>query len=357
MPSRESAKPLKRSRRKGGLREKETASAIARDVLSQIEQPDGRQSRHFVIGKGPRAVIGWPSKGNLISAVHCFIEGVHFDLTFTTPSELGHKLLAIALSELAASGAQPQYALMTLGVTQKLSDVFVAEFFHGTRSLASRFGVEVEGGNTSLSPQALIVHVLLMGKAHPADTLPFAAEPGDLIAVTGTLGAAAGGMNCLRQLGRPSMEPRRKIFESYVSPQPRVAESLALVKAGLPTALVDNTEGLATDLNYLVMRSDVGAYIDETMLPVSDETLDASRLITANPRLWALYGAEDYELLFTVRPENIIKVEKVLKPTGLSYSVIGEIKPKKHGVMLRTLSGELNPFQVRGWHPLVRRRK
>jgi thiamine-monophosphate kinase len=325
--------------------------------LRQIEQPDGRQNRRLVIGRGPRASVKWPSRGSLISAVHTYIEGVHFDLTYTTPNELGHKLLAVGLSELAACGAEPEYGLITLGVTQRLNDTFVAEFFHGARILGQRFGVGIAGGNTALSPQALIAHVLLVGKAHPSIELPFAARVGDMIAITGTLGAAAGGLNCLRQLGRPVMEPKRKLFQSYVSPEPRVAECRRLVAAGLPTAMVDTAEGLAADLNALASRSGVGAYIDETLLPVSDDTLHASHLITANPRLWALYGAEDYELLFTVRPENVVHIEKTLKGTGVPFSVIGEIKPKKHGVMLRTLSGELNPFHVRGWHPLVRRHK
>jgi thiamine-monophosphate kinase len=289
--------------------------------------------------------------------VHCFVEGVHFDLAYVTPQELGHKLLAIALSDLAATGAEPAYAMLTLGVTQSLTDHFVAEFFQGAGQLARKHKVAVEGGNVTNSPQALVVHVLVVAKAHPENALPFAASPGDMILVTGSLGASAAGLNCLKQIGRATMEEKREIILPHILPQPRVAESQALVKAGVVTSLVDLSEGLATDLNRLAQQSGVGALIEEAMLPVSEHTEMAGRLLPANHRLWTLYGAEDYELLFTVKPEHVVKVEKALARHPVSFTVIGQVQPKKKGVQLRTASGEVNPFEPRGWHHFVRRRK
>ena len=197
------------------------------------------------------------------------------------------------------------------------------------------------------------MHVLIVGKRGPE--IKNKPRAGDLVLVTGSLGASAGGLNCLRQLGRAVMEPKREIFLPHVRPNPRVAEALALRKAGLVSGMIDLSEGLATDLNVLADREAIGAVIDESLLPISDHTERAAMLITQNKRLWALYGAEDYEILFLARPNDVVKIEKILKRNGTAFSAIGEVTAKRDGVQLRTCSGELTPFAVRGWHNLVRR--
>lgn len=323
-------------------------------ILDSVQRQDGRTSRRFEIG-GKGATVAYPKSGSLISGVHCFVEGVHFDLTYTAPQELGHKLLAIAISDLAVAGAEPQYALITLGVTQRLNDHFVDEFFSGMRELGRNFSIDIEGGNTTLSPQALVIHVLVVGKKL-ARKVSTKAKPGDLIVVSGSLGASAAGLNCLRQIGRAVMEQKREIILPHVRPTPRVAEAIELLKSGLATSLIDLGEGLATDLNVLIERGAMGACIDESLLPIAETTERAGRLLTQNHRLWALYGAEDYELLFTARPADMVKVEKIFKRTRVPFSAIGEVTDRRQGVQLRTMSGDVTPFAARGWHHLVRRR-
>lgn len=321
-------------------------------LIRGIQGVLGKPSSRVIVGIGDDAAVAMPPKGKMVATVDTMVEGVHFDLTYTTAFELGHKALAVNLSDLAAMGATPLYALVSVGLPQSTTEHFVEELYRGIRELAKRFHVDIIGGNTVQSPSATVVDISLIGEASKAYFTRTGAKAGDLIGVTGVLGSSAAGLNCLKRLGRHNLDRFKPLMTSHLLPEPRVKESLALLKTGAVTSMIDVSDGFARDLHHIAEQSKVGALIDEKSLPVSPLAVRAAELVTANARTWALFGGEDYELLFTFDAKKEAAVKKAL---GKQFSLIGEVMPKKFGVKLRDRGGVVAPLEPRGWNHFVRR--
>jgi thiamine-monophosphate kinase len=296
------------------------------ELLDASLPPEVRAATHLQLGIGDDAAVWQPSPGEqVVVTTDSLIEDVHFRRDWTDWESLGHKSLAVNVSDVAAMGAIPKLALFSLGLegTEPLGDL--QAFYRGVGALARRHDMVIAGGDIVRSPRGLIVHVTALGETRGRRVLTRSgANAGDLIGVTGTLGASAAG---LRLLGLDAEDPRRRaatssqLVESHLRPEPRVGLGVALLENGATSAM-DLSDGLFGDLAKIIAASEVSARLNEADIPV------AAAVRALFPDEWvdlALRGGEDFELLFTapVGAWNAIDVEA--RKTGGSVTRIGEI--------------------------------
>jgi thiamine-monophosphate kinase len=267
------------------------------------------------------AVLDVPAGCQLVAAVDTILEGRHF-LPGSNPRSVGHRALAVNLSDMAAMGATPAWA--TLALTIPDADTkWLQEFSAGLLDLADAHQVALVGGDTTRGP--LTVSVQILGYLpHGSALLRSGAQAGDHIVVTGTLGDAAAGLQYLRT---PALNPGDKdavqsLVARFEYPTPRVAMGIAA--RGIASAAMDLSDGLAGDLPKLAQASGLGAVVNVDKLPLSP----ALRALAppAQARDWALGGGEDYELLFTVAPPRYVALHSAAQRLNLTLSIIGEMR-------------------------------
>ena len=256
------------------------------------------------------------------------VEGSHFLRDSIAPRDLGAKALAVNLSDVASAGGRPRYALVSLGLPRELEASFIEELYEGLREEAARFGVDVVGGNMSSVRHGLFIDIFLLGEAEEERVLlRSGARPGDRILVTGSIGDAAAGVALLLD---PGLRAANGYGESAARrrdrPEPRVREGMLIGASGLATAMIDLSDGLAGDLGHLFERSGVSARIEASALPVVPENRLLALAAGRDEWHYALHGGEDYELLFTCRPENAARLAReVREATGTPVADVGEI--------------------------------
>lgn len=274
------------------------------------------------IGIGDDAAAAEPTPGRwLLVTSDMLLEGVHFDLSYTDPYRLGRKSLAVNLSDVAAMGGEPRHFLLSLAVPPGVTVEFLDRFTEGMLDLAREHGVTLMGGDTCRSSSGLVISVTLHGEQIPELVVRRGgARPGDHVFVTGTVGDSALGLELLRQGERQGW-----VVERHLDPTPRVRAGLALARAGLPSAMIDVSDGIAADLGHILELSGVGARLVLDRLPLSPAFRALAPAVTPDPALLALTGGEDYELLFTVPAERSGEVAPLLAESGLTATPIGEI--------------------------------
>lgn len=283
---------------------------------------------HLAIGDDAAAWTPSPGTCSVIST-DALIEGVHFRLDWTDWSSLGHKMLAVNLSDIAAMGASPVLATITLGLTGSERVESLVELYRGTVNLARRHRLVIAGGDIVRSPDAITLAVTVVGEADPERLLTRSgARPGDLIGVTGTLGASAAGLALLRDATeRASAKTAELLIGAHLRPIPRVELGRLLGHAGATSAM-DLSDGLLGDLPKILVASDVSAEIDEEAVPM----LPAIRaLFPGRFRDLVLSGGEDYELLFTVRADHWTGLHQAAKEVGSTITAIGRVIPAGSG--------------------------
>ena len=246
------------------------------------------------------------------------VESVHF-LPSVDPAALGHKALAVNLSDLAACGAEPRCFFLALALP-RVDEAWLAAFSSGMFTLADAHRCVLAGGDTTRSPQGVIITVTVMGRVPRGQALlRSGARPGDDIWVSGALGDAAFGL-ALHQGGVPVAADARAAVERLERPQPQVGLGLAL--RGVATAAIDVSDGLLGDLGHILERSAVGARVEWSRVPRSDAL---RRQREADQRRFALAGGDDYELLFTAPAGRRGEVERAAAGAGVVVTCIGEV--------------------------------
>jgi thiamine-monophosphate kinase len=248
-------------------------------------------------------------------------QGVHFDLAWSDPASLGRKSLAVNLSDIAAMGGIPRYALLSLAIPAELPLEFMESFMHGFLEQAQRYDVFLIGGDTSASKAGLVINVTLLGEQY-LDRISkrSGACSGDMVCVSGTPGDAALGLDLLRK-GSLSGEAVKR----HLDPVPRVELGRLLAERNIPSAMIDISDGLHADLGHILESSSKGARICVDDLPLSDYFRECVPKSSPNYYRFPLSGGEDYELLFTLHPSKLKDAECAASITGTSISVIGEI--------------------------------
>jgi thiamine-monophosphate kinase len=317
-----------------------------RGLIERIRRRLGPAGPDVRLGVGDdAAVVAWPA-GDLLLTIDTLLEGVHFRRATSTLEDIGAKALAVNLSDVAAMGGDPQVALVALALSPSSPVADVDDLYTGLLGLAGPHGVTLVGGDTCASPGGLVVTIALAGRVDGPPLTRRGARPGDLVLVTGTLGAAAAGLASLglEPVGVPG-DAVAAVRRAHRRPTPRVAEG-RLLRAGGATAMIDLSDGLATDLGHITRESGAGAIVELDALPIADATRDVARALSVDPRAWAVSGGEDYELCFTAPPEAAAALAtRVREATGTPVSVIGEIRPIAEGVRFVDHTGR--PVPVR----------
>lgn len=284
------------------------------------------------------------------------VEGVHFTRELCTPADVGWRALAVNLSDIAAMGGIPKHALVSLLLPASAGSAAVEDLYRGMAEIARLHGVAVVGGNVSFTPGPLVVDVTLLGEAeHPV--LRRGARPGDGVWMTGSAGKSAAGRFLLEH-GDVDVTERGTLEAAYRRPVPRVAAGQvlgALARSGLVTAMIDTSDGTASDLLHLAEASQVGARLDAALVPVPRGLADAARAAGLSSDAWTLGGGEDYELLFTAAKEFAGRAAEVAAAAGVALARIGEVLPERDGRVLVTSAGAV-PLRPAGWDHLAPRR-
>lgn len=267
------------------------------------------------------------------------MENVHFLRDRMTPGELGHKSLAVNLSDIAAMGGLPRHAFLSLALSEEIDESFLDGFRGGFEDLARRYNVNLLGGDLSRSHSGLGISVTVVGEA-AADSVLYrsGAGAGDRVYVTGTLGDSAAGLEKVLLRG-PGGE-RDRLERAHLTPAPRVEEGRFLAAGTAVTSCIDLSDGLATDLGHICRLSGVGAVIDEKSLPLSEEFRSQVTEDREQALRLALSGGEDYQLCFTVKPEQAADLEREYhRSFGDEIRAVGEIVADPEGVWLAESGG------------------
>jgi thiamine-monophosphate kinase len=270
------------------------------------------------------------------------VEDIDFRRDTTRPELLGYKALAVSLSDIAAMGARPRWALMSIGVPKDVweSD-FMDKFYRGFFQLAGRYDVKLIGGDLSRTPQNIIIDSIVIGECvMEREVFRSGARPGDQIYVTGFLGDAAAGLRLLDRGARLHPEASNyhegnsvdHLLLRHLQPEPRVGWGLLIGEQRLASAMIDISDGLSSDLNHLCEESGVGALVESSRLPIDQVVTEICGRRALDPLMLALHGGEDFELLFTVNPENVSKLPA--RVDGVSITRIGEIRDRSEGVRI-----------------------
>jgi thiamine-monophosphate kinase len=289
------------------------------------------------------AIIRQQSGRDLIVTTDLLVEEIDFRLETTTPWLLGFKALAVSLSDIAAMGARPRYALLSIGIPSDIwNSPFVDKLYDGFFSLAERYSVALIGGDVSRTPERVVIDSIVLGDAarNPAISRS-GARPGDHIFVTGELGGAAAGLRLLE--GGKRLKRKRPRSAHYrtieglllrqLRPEPRVAWGALLGEERLPTAMIDISDGLSSDLTHLCRSSNVGAVIDAHRIPVDSSVVNLCGRRALDPLLLALDGGEDFELLFSIRPRDLRRLPRALG--GVPATYIGDVTNEVGHIQIR----------------------
>ena len=314
------------------------------DALQAVLPLTARVGGGLEVPIGDDAAVWQPPDGeSIVVSTDSLVEGIHFRLEWTDWERLGHKALAVNLSDLAAMGAQPGIAVISLGLrgSERVSDL--EALYRGMGGLAVQTGVRIAGGDIVASPNAFSITVTVLGASRDGQVLHRSgAKAGDVIGVSGTLGASAAGLKLLQAGG---MNARRRaatadqLIESHLRPLPRMELGRILLEGGATSAM-DLSDGLLGDLPKMLARSHVRARINEQAIPVAA----AVRSLFPEDRLnLALRGGEDYELLFTAPQTIFQELRDAAREIGASLTAIGEILPaddEQPSLLLQTPTGE-----------------
>jgi thiamine-monophosphate kinase len=267
------------------------------------------------------------------------LEEIHFRRDWHSPESVGHRCLARGLSDIAAMGGEPVAAFLSLALPRDLPQNWVNRFARSLITLADKFGVTLAGGDTAESPNGILADIIVIGAAPKGKArLRSGAKPGDIIYVSGELGGSAAAILELRTKPKPKLNPRN--YPRHFFPEPRIKLGLILREKNLAAAMIDTSDGLSTDLHHICEESGVGAELQAEAIPRASIGKPSRQVELA----LALHGGEDYELLFTARPNKRIPS----RIAGVPITKIGHITRRR--TILLCDKGKVGyELEPRGW--------
>ncbi len=320
-------------------------------LILRIRTAAGAEAPGVAVGIGDDcAVLTLPDSVRLLATTDLLLEDIHFRRRYACPADIGWKAMAVNLSDIAAMGGTPRFALVALACPAETGVEEIDAFYEGMRLAAAPHGVVIVGGDTSSSPNGWIVNVTLLGDLAGAPRLRSGARPGDLIAVTGTLGESAAGLALLEAtaggmpLDKLDTATADRVSRAHLRPVARVPEGRWLGASPAVHAMIDLSDGLASDLRHVTAESRAGARVHLDPLPVSPAVRRVAAALGRDPIELAVTGGEDYELLVTVAPDAAPGLAAGLQAaTGTPLTVVGEIVEAPAGVQLLNARGESVP--------------
>ena len=324
-------------------------------LIDHLTQHVEMQNASSVLGVGDDAAIIDHFGKQTVVTTDLLIEGVHFDLVYTPLKHLGYKSVIVNLSDIYAMNAIPTQIVIGLGISNRFSVEAVDELYKGIHAACSTYNVDLVGGDTTSSQKGLIISITAIGEVAPDKYVKRStAKKGDLVCVSGDLGAA--------YVGLLFMEREKKIFvetpgvqpdlegESYVigkllKPEARQDIIGFFAQSGIvPTAMMDISDGLSSEILHICKQSHLGCVLYEEKIPIAEEMKRAAYKFEIDPTACALSGGEDYELLFTISPSDYDKL--VLNE---QISVVGHMTDYEQGTTIITKGGSKYPITAQGW--------
>jgi thiamine-monophosphate kinase len=291
------------------------------------------------------AVVKIPPGHSLLTSTDMLVEDVHFRHAWTSPWQLGRKAVAVNISDIAAMGGTPRFLYLGLACPEDADIGMLTDFMDGVITEAGRYEVCLAGGDTCRSPGPWVISVTIEGSLQAGTEIGRdGAKPGDRVMVSGTIGDSALALHML-SIGS-DLEP--ELADRHHSPSPRVELGRRLAEQQLATAMIDVSDGLAGDLEHILQSSVVDACINESLLPRSThfrEQVQRHQQLLEQVR----FGGEDYELLFTVAPQNVARVNRLGNEMGLLITEIGVITEGSGNLTIRDDAGDERPGIVSGY--------
>lgn len=312
-----------------------------------------------VKGVGDDCAILRNRETDILVTTDLLLEGVHFDLTYVPLKHLGYKSAIVNFSDVYAMNGTPRQITVSLGISKRFTVEHIEELFAGIRLACEIYGVDLVGGDTTSSRQGLVISITCIGEA-PAEKVVSrsGAKDTDLICVSGDLGAAYMGLQLLERekvasAGQkdfiPKFEGKEYLVERQLKPEARRDIIEELAKAGIvPTAMMDVSDGLSSELLHICKQSNVGCRVYEDRIPIDYQTAIMAEELGMNLVTAALNGGEDYELLFTVPLHYHEQIEKLP-----GVKLIGHITKADLGCAMITRDGTEIPLRAQGWNPLA----
>ena len=307
------------------------------------------------VGVGDDAAVIDAGKDYLLLSTDMLVEGVHFDLSYMPIHHLGYKSISINVSDIAAMNGVPEQVVVSIGLSNRFSVEAMEKLYEGMEFACKDFNVDLVGGDTTSSPSGLIISVSITGRVEKDRVaLRSKAEKGDIVCATGDLGGAYIGLQILERekqvfLANPNMQPNLNKYPYVTGRQlkPKARMDIIHELAELhvkPNAMIDISDGLASELYHLSKQSNVGFFIYEDKLPIHKQTFDTSVEFNIDPITSVMNGGEDYELLFTINQDDH---EKLKNHPDIHF--IGYTSEKEKRINLVTKNQNVVPIKAQGW--------
>ena len=324
-------------------------------LIDHLTESFRLQNSSSVKGVGDDAAIIRNGKYLTVVSTDMLVEGIHFDLMYTPLKHLGYKSVVVNLSDIYAMNATPKQITVSIAISNRFSVEALDELYAGIRAACERYKVDLVGGDTTSSRKGLIISVTAIGQVEPKKVVyRDTAKVGDLICITGNLGAAYLGLQLLERekqvyLSNPGVQPdleeQTYLVGRQLKPEARKDMIEAFAKNNLiPTSMIDISDGLASEIFHICKSSNVGALIEESGVPIHPDAQMMAINFKMDPITCALSGGEDYELLFTIDPSDVDKVKYLP-----DIYIMGEIIEASEGVKLNTKGGNIHDLKAQGW--------
>jgi thiamine-monophosphate kinase len=309
-----------------------------------------------ILGVGDDAAILDHFGKQVVVTTDMLVEGIHFDLMYTPMKHLGYKCVIVNLSDVYAMNATPQQITLSIAISNRFSLEALDEFYEGVYAACERYNVDLIGGNTCSSQKGFIISMTAIGEVEVDKFVKRStAKQGDLIGVSGDLGAAFLGLTILEREKKvfletkgvqPDLENQDYIIGRFLKPEARkdIIEFFAEEKI-MPTSMIDISDGLSSELMHICKQSKVGCTIYEEKIPVNDFARQFAYKLELDPTACALSGGEDYELLFTIDQNDYNKIA-----VNNNISIIGHITEREEGSILLSRGGNSHKLTAQGWN-------
>jgi len=308
-----------------------------------------------VKGVGDDAAVLNFKNQKIVVTTDLLVEGVHFDLSYMPLKHLGYKAVIVNLSDVCAMNALPTQITVSIAVSNRFPLEALEELYAGIETAASIYNIDVVGGDTTSSASGLLISVTAIGTIEDDNEVyRKGAKPNDLLVVSGDIGGAYMGLQILEREkevykvnpnNQPDLEPYTYVVERQLKPEARKDVVKLLKEMDVkPTAMIDISDGLSSEIIHICKQSEVGCDLYEDKIPLDPVVIATCEEFNIDSTTVALNGGEDYELLFTIAQEDFLKIKG-----NPSFTVIGFIKEKEAGLHLVTRADTRIPIQAQGW--------
>jgi thiamine-monophosphate kinase len=315
---------------------------------------------HSILGAGDDAAIIRNAGEVTLVSTDMLVEGVHFDLMYTPLKHLGYKSVVVNVSDILAMNALPTQITVAIAISSKYSIEALDELYAGIKLACDMYKIDLVGGDTTSSPKGMTICITVLGQASEASVVRRSgAKKGDILCVTGDLGAAYLGLQILERekqiyLEHPGVQPELEssqyLIERQLKPEAPQGAIAYFHKNGItPTSMIDVSDGLASEIIHICKASNVGAFIEEGKVPIHPDTERTALEMKLDPITCALHGGEDYELLFTIDEKDLEKIRFMPE-----VFIIGEITDSIDGIKLHTTGGNMYDISAQGWNHFVK---